>query len=185
MKKIVLLGWAASLCGGLVAAWAAVSFAAHATNTNPRSADYGAAPELSGISHWINSAPLSMHSLRGKVVLVDFWTASCINCIHTLPHVTAWYERYRADGLVVVGVHTPEYPEESATGTVETAVRRYGIHYPVAQDNGYETWKAFGNQFWPASYLVDRNGKIVFRHYGEGDYDDLEDAIKKQLAEKG
>ena len=102
-----------------------------------------------------------MESLRGKVVLVQFWTYSCINCLRTLPYVTKWHERYKDKGLVVVGVHTPEFAFEKERANVETAIKRLGIHYPVAQDNQYRTWRAFGNQYWPAAYLIDRSGAIV------------------------
>lgn len=144
--------------------------------------DYGPAPEFSGINKWLNSEPLTMASLRGKVVLVDFWTYSCINCLRTLPFVTKWYDRYRDKGLVVIGVHTPEFPFERETPNVETAIKRSAIHYPVAQDNRYATWKAYDNQYWPASYLVDRKGKIVLKHFGEGGYGEMESAIRQLLA---
>ena len=140
------------------------------------------APEFTGIGHWINSAPLTMAQLRGKVVLVEFWTYDCINCIHVLPHVKQWHERYKDQGLVVVGVHTPEYGHERILGNLEKAVKRFDIAYPVAQDNEYETWNAFGNRYWPALYLIDGNGKIVYRHYGEGDYDVTEARIRQLLA---
>ncbi|KAF1052421.1 MAG: Protein DipZ [Burkholderia gladioli] len=142
-----------------------------------------AAPELTGIDHWLNGPPQTLASLRGKVVLVDFWTYTCINCIHTLPHVEAWYEKYRSQGLEVIGVHTPEYPFERSTANVSEAVDRFGLTYPVAQDNAYATWRAYGNQYWPAFYLIDRSGKIVYRHFGEGDYDQTEAEIAKLLAE--
>jgi thiol-disulfide isomerase/thioredoxin len=141
-----------------------------------------AAPELAGIDHWLNSPPLTLGQLRGKVVLVDFWTASCINCIHTLPSVNDWNRKYASEGLVVIGVHTPEYPFERSTHTVQEAIDRFGIRYPVAQDNSYATWHAFGNEYWPASYLVDRSGHVVYTHFGEGDYAETEAAIKNALA---
>jgi thiol-disulfide isomerase/thioredoxin len=139
------------------------------------------APEFQGINHWINSAPLTMQQLRGKVVLVEFWTYSCINCIHVLPHVKQWHERYKDQGLVVVGVHTPEYGHERVLGNLEAAVKRFGIGYPVAQDNGYKTWNAFGNRYWPALYLIDQDGRIVYRHFGENDYDITEANIRQLL----
>ena len=139
------------------------------------------APDFKGINHWINSAPLSMEQLRGKVVLVEFWTYDCINCIHVLPHVKQWHQRYKDQGLVVDGVHTPEYGHERVRANVESAVKRFGIGYPVAQDNGYQTWNAFGNRYWPALYLVDRSGRIVYRHFGEGGYDDTEARIRQLL----
>lgn len=139
------------------------------------------APEFTGISHWINSSPLTMAQLRGKVVLVEFWTYDCINCIHVLPHVKQLHERYKDKGLVVVGVHTPEYGHERILGNLEKAVKRFDITYPVAQDNAYGTWNAFGNRYWPALYLIDGNGRIVYRHYGEGDYDATEARIQHLL----
>ena len=140
------------------------------------------APEFTGIERWFNSPPLTMAGLKGKVVLVEFWTYECINCIHVMPHVKQWHQRYHDQGLVVVGVHTPEYDEERVAANVKAAIERFGIQYPVAQDNGYGTWDAYGNRFWPAMYLVDRDGKIVYRHYGEGDYDVTEARIRQLLS---
>jgi thiol-disulfide isomerase/thioredoxin len=142
-----------------------------------------AAPEFSGIERWLNSPPLSMQSLRGKVVLVDFWTYTCINCIRTLPHVKSWHEKYKDKGLVVVGVHTPEYPFERATANVQAAIKRFGIAYPVAQDNRYATWQAYANQYWPAVYLIDRQGRIAYTHFGEGAYEQTEARIRALLDE--
>ncbi len=139
------------------------------------------APEFTGISHWLNSKPLTMKGLRGKVVLIDFWAYSCINCLRTLPHVTAWYDKYKDQGLVVVGVHSPEFEFEKSTANVRKAVGKYGIHYPVAQDNDMATWRAWNNRFWPAEYLIDRDGKVVMHHYGEGHYEATENAIRKLL----
>src|SRR3954452_6440290 len=141
----------------------------------------GAAPDFAGVTQWLNSKPLSIAALRGKVVLVDFWTYTCINCLRTLPYVTAWDRRYRDKGLVVVGVHTPEFGFEKETGNVRDAIARNGIHYPVAQDNDYGTWDAWGNQFWPAKYLIDRDGQVRYTHFGEGDYDKTEGAIRSLL----
>ncbi|HEY0505871.1 MAG TPA: thioredoxin family protein [Lysobacter sp.] len=140
------------------------------------------APEFAGIERWLNSEPLTMHGLKGKVVLVEFWTYSCINCIHVMPHVNQWHQRYRDQGLVVVGVHTPEYDEEHDAGRLRDAMKRYGVEYAVAQDNDYRTWNAWGNRFWPALYLVDRDGRVVYRHVGEGDYDVTEARIRELLA---
>lgn len=139
------------------------------------------APEFTGISHWINSEPLKMEELRGKVVLVEFWTYSCINCIHVMPYVKQWHESYQDKGLVVVGVHTPEYGYERKTANVESAVRRFGIKYPVAQDNRYQTWNAYGNRYWPALYLIDKDGRVVYQHFGEGDYARTEAVIQQLL----
>lgn len=140
------------------------------------------APEFTGIERWFNSAPLTMQGLKGRVVLVEFWTYSCINCIHVLPHVNQWHRKYRDQGLVVVGVHTPEYDEEHDAGRLQAAMKRYGVEYAVAQDNDYRTWNAWGNRFWPALYLVDRDGRVIYRHFGEGDYDVTEQRIREALA---
>jgi thiol-disulfide isomerase/thioredoxin len=139
------------------------------------------APEFAGIVHWINSPPLTMQQLRGKVVLIDFWAYSCINCLRALPHVTAWYDKYKDQGLVVVGVHSPEFEFEKNTANVERAVKKLGIHYPVAQDNAMATWDAWSNRFWPAEYLVDKQGNVVLHHYGEGHYAEMENVIRQQL----
>lgn len=139
------------------------------------------AAEFKGIDHWINSEPLSMAQLRGKVVLVEFWTYTCINCIHVTPYVKQWHERYKDHGLVVIGVHTPEYDEEKIFDNVQSAVKRFGIEYPVAQDNGYATWDAYGNRYWPALYLIDKDGRVIYRHYGEGDYAATEAKIQQLL----
>ncbi len=147
--------------------------------------DGPAAPEFAGIDHWLNSAPLTMAGLKGKVVLVDFWTYSCINCIRTLPYVESWYQKYASQGFVVVGVHTPEFAFEHDTGNVAAAISRFGITYPVAQDNEYGTWNAYGNQYWPADYLIDANGHIRSEHFGEGDYVQTDSDIRGLLAEAG
>lgn len=141
------------------------------------------APEFVGIDAWLNSEPLSMAALRGQVVLVEFWTYRCINCLNTLPQIVTWHRRYRDRGLVTVGIHTPESDEERATENVRSAMRRLGIDFPVALDNGYRTWDRYGNFAWPATYVVDRRGRIVHRHYGEGDYARTEAAITAALAE--
>ena len=156
---------------------------AGASATQPRVGDQGQAPEFAGIDKWLNSAPLTMADLRGKVVLVDFWTYSCINCVNTLPYVKQWYDKYRDQGLVVVGVHTPEFPFEKSTSNVQAALKRFDIRYPVAQDNAYATWSAYNNQYWPATYLINAEGKIVYRHYGEGQYAETEAQIQKLLAQ--
>jgi thiol-disulfide isomerase/thioredoxin len=146
--------------------------------------NHRSAPEFSGISAWLNSPPLTMESLRGKVVLVQFWTYSCINCLRTLPYVTKWYDQYKDKGFVVVGVHTPEFAFERETANVERAIKRYGIMYPVAQDNQYRTWRAFDNQYWPADYLIDRSGTIVATQFGEGSYQQLENAIARLVGDR-
>jgi len=142
------------------------------------------APEFAGIERWLNSQPLTMEGLRGKVVLVDFWTYSCINCINTLPYIKQWHEKYKDQGLVVVGVHTPEFPFERSTANVQAALKRFDIHYPVAQDNRYATWSAYHNRYWPALYLVDAEGKVVYQHFGEGQYAETEAAIRNALAQR-
>lgn len=147
----------------------------------------GTAPEFREISNWLNTdgGPLTMAGLRGKVVLVDFWTYSCINCIRTLPYVTGWYEKYKDDGFVVVGVHTPEFAFEHKAENVTAAMKRYGIGYPVAQDNDYGTWQAYSNRYWPAHYLIDAEGRVRYTHFGEGKYDVTEKNIQSLLAEAG
>ena len=147
--------------------------------------DYGAAPDFSGISHWLNSGPLSLDSLHGKVVLVDFWTYSCINCLRTLPHIEEWDRQYRSQGLVIVGVHTPEFAFEHDLGNVRAAVAKLGVRYPVALDNDYKTWNAYSNQYWPADYLLDQNGRVRHIHYGEGDYGKTEQDIRLLLRAGG
>ena len=142
------------------------------------------APELTGIAQWLNSEPLNLQQLRGKVVLIDFWTYSCINCLNTLPYVKSWNQKYKDQGLTVIGVHTPEYPFERDTGNVKTALKRLGITYPVAQDNQYATWSAYNNQYWPAFYLIDKKGQIVYSHFGEGAYAQTEAKIQELLAQK-
>ena len=142
------------------------------------------APEFTGINHWINSKPLTMAQLRGKVVLVEFWTYSCINCVRVMPYVKQWHQRYKDQGLTVVGVHTPEYGYERILGNVQSAVKRFGIEYPVAQDNGFQTWNAYNNRYWPALYLVDRDGRVVYRHFGEGNYAITEAKIQQLLQKR-
>jgi thiol-disulfide isomerase/thioredoxin len=141
------------------------------------------APDFTGISHWLNSEPKSLSKLRGQVVLVDFWTYTCINCIHTLPYVKQWDQKYRDQGLTVVGVHTPEFPIERQTENVAQAIKRFGIQYAVAQDNDYATWDAYRNRYWPALYLIDKQGNIVYRHFGEGNYKETEAEIQRLLAQ--
>jgi thiol-disulfide isomerase/thioredoxin/sulfite exporter TauE/SafE len=148
----------------------------------------GVAPEFVGTEQWFNTPgdkPLSISGLRGKVVLVDFWTYSCINCIRTLPYLKAWDAKYRKDGLTIVGVHTPEFPFEREASNVETAIEENGIRYPVAQDNEQATWNAYGNQYWPAEYFIDAQGRVRYVHFGEGEYGEKEKVIRELLAEAG
>lgn len=142
-------------------------------------------PPFDGVSAWLNSAPLTPERLKGKVVLVDFWTYSCINCIRTLPYVTSWYGKYKDKGLVIVGVHTPEFAFEKSEKNVTGATRRLGIEYPVALDNDYATWNNYENKYWPAKYLFDAEGRLRYTHFGEGDYDVTEGHIQDLLAEAG
>jgi cytochrome c biogenesis protein CcdA/thiol-disulfide isomerase/thioredoxin len=144
----------------------------------------GTLPDLSGATAWINSPPLSAESLRGKVVVVDFWTYSCINCLRSLPYIHAWYERYKESGLVVVGVHAPEFPFEKDEANVRRAVKDLGIDYPVAMDNDYAIWRGFNNQFWPAHYFIDATGRIRYHHFGEGNYEESEGWIRSLLEER-
>jgi thiol-disulfide isomerase/thioredoxin len=145
----------------------------------------GRDPDFVGITHWLNSEPLTLVYLKGKVVLVDFWTYSCINCLRTLPFVNGWYEKYKDEGLVVVGVHTPEFEFEKKTDNVQNALNTYQIRYPVAQDNSYLTWNNFNNSYWPAKYLIDKDGHLRMTHFGEGSYSETEKAIQSLLAETG
>jgi thiol-disulfide isomerase/thioredoxin len=155
--------------------------AAPARPVNVAAAGQGAAPDFTGISNWFNSKPLTIADLRGKVVLVDFWTYGCVNCVNTLPHVTDLYAKYRDKGFVVVGVHTPEFPFERSAANVQAALKRHGITYPVAQDNDSRTWNAYRNQYWPAQYIIDQNGRIVFQHEGEGRYDEIDRTVARLL----
>lgn len=148
--------------------------------------DYGIAPDFTEIAHWLNTEkPITIGELKGKVVLVDFWTYTCINCIRTLPHLTSWYEKYHDKGLVIIGVHTPEFEFEKKTENVERAITQYTIGYPVAQDNAFGTWNAYQNRYWPAKYLIDAKGHIRYTHFGEGEYDTTENAIRTLLEEAG
>ena len=147
--------------------------------------DYGPAPPFTGISEWLHSRPLTIPQLRGKVVLVDFWTYSCINCIRTLPHLESWDARYRKAGLVIVGVHTPEFAFEHVVSNVREASRKLSVRYPVAIDNAYDTWNAYQNDAWPAEYLIDRRGRVREVKKGEGQYDETERSIRTLLGESG
>ncbi|HUW51353.1 MAG TPA: cytochrome c biogenesis protein DipZ [Sulfuricella sp.] len=143
-----------------------------------------AAPEFAGVDAWLNSQPLTMQSLKGKVVLVDFWTYSCINCVRTLPYITALDRKYRDKGLVIVGVHSPEFEFEKKLENVKAAIAQHAIRYPVALDNRLATWVNFDNRYWPAHYLIDRDGKVVYTHFGEGEYDVTENNIRYLLGLK-
>lgn len=146
------------------------------------------AKEFTGNQKWFNTAngePLTLKQLRGKVVLIDFWTYTCINCIRTLPYIKSWYKKYRDKGFVVVGVHTPEFPFEHSAKNVKSSIDQHDLAYPIVQDNNFKTWDAYGNQFWPAKYLIDAAGVVRYTHFGEGDYDETELAIRALLAEDG
>jgi cytochrome c biogenesis protein CcdA/thiol-disulfide isomerase/thioredoxin len=143
----------------------------------------GQMPELDGAGLWLNSKPLTREALKGKVVVVDFWTYSCINCLRTLPYVKAWDAKYRDQGLVVIGIHTPEFAFEKDEGNVRKALKDLGITYPVATDNDFKVWKAFNNQYWPQHYFIDAKGQIRYVHHGEGGYAESEQIIQRLLAE--
>ncbi len=138
-------------------------------------------PEFQGISQWLNSHPLTIQELKGNVVLIQFWTFSCINCQRTLPYVTKWHDRYAAKGLKIIGVHTPEFAFERDANNIKDAMQKHGILYPVPIDNEFKTWKAYGNEYWPHLYLADRQGHLVYDHIGEGAYDRTEQTIKQLL----
>ncbi|HEY5977190.1 MAG TPA: cytochrome c biogenesis protein DipZ [Solirubrobacterales bacterium] len=175
---------------GIGAVAAAVPEHAKAAGRGPGSGlpVLGVAPEFVGNQRWFNTPgarPLTLRGLRGRVVLIDFWTYSCINCIRTFPYLKAWDERYRKDGLTIVGVHAPEFPFEKDAGNVEDAIERAGLSYPVAQDNDLATWSAWGNMYWPAEYFVDSRGRVRYTHFGEGEYGEKEEVIRELLAEAG
>ena len=141
----------------------------------------GVSAELTGAGSWFNSAPLTLAGLQGKVVLVEFWARECINCIHVLPHTRELHDRYASDGLVVIGVHTPEYDEERDPAALQAAIRQYRIDWPVVADNDYKLWNAYGNRYWPALYLIDRHGTLVYSHFGEGNYEQIEQRVRALL----
>jgi len=162
----------------------AVAFAA---GTSPKSVGKTSAagsgdqaPALAAAG-WINTAPLTAADLKGKVVLYDFWTYSCVNCVRTIPYIRSWYDAYKGDGLVIVGVHSPEFQFEKVHSNVQAAVKRLGVNYPVALDDNMRIWTAFGNQYWPADYLYGRDGRQASVHFGEGDYTQTENEIRKLL----
>lgn len=141
-------------------------------------------PDLKGAVQWLNSEPLQMRDLKGKVVLVNFWTFGCINCLHTLPYVKAWAEKYADQGFVVIGVHSPEFAYEKDRDNVKAAVKDLGVTFPVALDNDFTIWRQFNNRYWPAQYFIDANGQVRFHHFGEGKYDQSEQVIRQLLAER-
>ncbi len=145
---------------------------------------YGEAPDFVGIEGWINSPPLTIAGLRGNVVLVEFWTHQCINCMRVLPYTVKWHQRYKNQGFVVIGVHTPETESEAQPEALKAAIRKFGIEFPVALDNRFTTWEAYGVQAWPTTYLIDRQGRIIRKHIGEGQYAKTEAAIRTALETK-
>jgi thiol-disulfide isomerase/thioredoxin len=171
------------MIAGLVAG--AALLAANTSESQSVLADQGPMPELSGAIGWLNSTPLNAKSLHGKVVLVDFWTYTCINSLRPLPYVKAWAAKYKESGLVVIGVHTPEFSFEHEPVNVENAVHDLKVAYPVAIDSNYRIWQAFNNQYWPAQYIVDAKGRIRYHHFGEGAYGEVERVIQKLLTENG
>ncbi|HEX3096015.1 MAG TPA: redoxin family protein [Patescibacteria group bacterium] len=147
--------------------------------------NYGPAPELTGITKWFNGDPQTLAGLKGKVTVVDFWTYSSINSTRTIPYLVDWQKKYQDNGLAIIGVHTPEYAFEKIPDNLTNAIKSHGINYPIAQDNDYKTWSAYHNQFWPALYLIDRAGNIVYTYYGEGNYADIEKAVRTVLGLEG
>ena len=173
---------------GKLAAAADAAPPAHEATGRLHLKDYGPAPDFTETQRWFNTAngrPLTIRELRGRVVLIDFWTYTCVNCLRTLPYLKAWDARYRRAGLTIVGVHTPEFPFEKDAGNVSAAIAREGLRYPVVQDNDYGTWDAYGNQYWPAHYFVDARGRVRYAHFGEGDYGHSEQVIRELLREAG
>lgn len=154
-------------------------------NENTTETKYPLAPEITGANNWINSEPLKIKELKGKVILIDFWTYTCINCIRTLPYLRNWHAKYADDGLVIIGIHTPEFEFEKKLSNVQEAVSDFKIKYPVVQDNDYKTWSIYKNRYWPAKYLIDHAGYIRYTHFGEGQYDETESKIQELLAEAG
>ncbi len=155
------------------------------TTTEVAKSDFGLAQELTAGGEWFNSKPLTIKELKGKVVLVDFWTYTCINCIRTLPYIEDWHEKYADKGLVIIGVHTPEFEFEKNPANVKKAIKDFGLKYPIMQDNDYATWTAYNNHYWPAKYLIDKNGRVREVHFGEGDYEHTEMVIRQLLEENG
>lgn len=153
---------------------------------NPKDSLYPKAPELVGIAGYLNTdGPITIDQYKGQVVLIDFWTYTCINCIRTLPFITSWDEKYRDEGLVIIGVHTPEFEFEKVKENVQSAIEKNGIRYPVVQDNDYLTWRAYKNRYWPRKYIIDHEGYVRYDHIGEGGYEETEKVIQNLLAEMG
>ena len=178
------LAWCA-LAPVVVLCWSAIAGGTVAKAQEPPSI-VGSSPlsGLSGATGWINSKPLTAKDLKGKVVLIDFWTYSCINCLRSLPYVKAWADKYKDSGLVVIGVHTPEFDFEKEGPKVQKAVQKFGITYPIALDSNHAIWDSFHNEYWPAHYFIDAKGKVRFEHFGEGNYDQSEQWIQQLLQER-
>lgn len=164
----------------LLAVFALSANTAHAQLKEALATPYPA-PEISGINTWLNSEPLTVKQLEGKVVLLDFWAYSCVNCVRTLPHLREWHEKYHDKGLVIIGLHAPEFDFEKDPANVKHAVAKWKVPYPVAMDNDLATWNNYSNQYWPAHYLIDKQGKVVYTHFGEGKYDVTEHNIRYAL----
>ena len=179
-------GTAALSIGAKKAAQTSIGMPIAAAGDSPHSLSVaagstGSLPEFEGISQWLNSPPLSVADLKGSVVLVQFWTFACINCQRTLPYVTRWHRQYASHGLKVVGIHTPEFPQEKDVDNVKRALQRHQITYPVPMDNDYKTWNAYNNGYWPHLFLADRQSLIRYDHVGEGAYEETEQTIRKLL----
>ena len=181
---LVLIIVALTLIAGLTIICLTSPYNAKAAQFEIDKMQFKKAPEFTGTSGYINTpAPIKLADLRGKVVLVHFWTYTCINCIHTIPHLNDWYRKYANRGLVIVSIHRPEFEFEKNIDNVKAAVQQYEIKYPVLQDNNYGTWNAYGNTYWPRDYLIDNQGLIRYNHIGEGGYDQTEKTIQSLLAE--
>lgn len=177
MKSLRITLGLAALSSALFAFWPSTP----STAGTLESAYGSTAPDFTGATRWYNSAPLTPQALHGKVVLVEFWTRECFNCLNVVPHTRELYEKYAKDGLVVIGVHTPEYDEERDPALLQSAIHQLQITWPVAMDNDYRIWNAYGNRYWPAAYLIDQNGQVVYSHIGEGNYGETEKRIRQLL----
>jgi thiol-disulfide isomerase/thioredoxin len=169
----------------LVVVGLAVACGAASARSEPGGDVGNRAPEFQGIANWINSEPLTMEDLRGKVVLIDFWTYTCVNCIRTMPYLREWHDKYAKEGLVIVGVHAPEFEFEKLTENVKASVENFDLTYPIAQDNEMGTWRAYSNRAWPAKYLVGKDGFVRYKHFGEGSYQETERQIRNALRAAG
>ena len=178
VSAAIAIGWTTNMLKAF-----SVANTTRAAESQSPLADEGPMPDLGGAIGWLNSAPLNRKSLRGKVVLVDFWTYTCINSLRPLPYVKSWATKYKDAGLVVIGAHTPEFSFEKQRENVERAVRDLKVTYPVVIDSNYEIWRAFNNQYWPAQYVIDGKGLIRYHHFGEGEYSELERVIQELLKE--